>query len=233
MNVEVISPASVRSRLIPLLLALWTCCASGTHKWNPDEVLADILTRGYRYSGDQRKTAIEDIALRDGAKSAAVLRQVAEMRRSLEPTRELADLLVIEAALTALTEMRDVEAVELNRRRLDDDSIRGIALTNLKELKAWDATADVEAWFATTPLRRDGMHDLSKAAMFLSSSPRSTGASCTAIERIRRSFPECSGSTTDYRCMELDGSLIDLSRHLRCSAESRTANRLQLHDATG
>src|SRR6185503_20241518 len=105
---------------------------------------------------------------------------------------ELADLLAIEAALTALTEMRDVEAVELNRRRLDDDSIRGIALTNLKELKAWDATADVEAWFATTPLRRDGMHDLSKAAMFLSSSPRSTGASCTAIERIRRSFPECS-----------------------------------------
>ena len=179
-------------------------------------MLADVLTRGYRYSGDQRKTAIEDIALRDGVKSVAVLRQVAEMRRSLEPSHELADLLAIEAALTALTEMGDGKAVELNRQRLDDDSVRGIALINLTELEAWDTTGDVEAWFAAAPLRRNEMHEISKAATFLSLSPRSTSASCTAIERIRRTFPECLDSTTDYRCMDLDGSLIDLSRHLRC-----------------
>jgi hypothetical protein len=202
--------------LISTTLALSMCCASGAHKWNPDEVLADILTRGYRFSGGQRKTAIEDIALRDGVKSVAALRQIAKMRRSVESNHELADWLAIEAALVALTEMRDSKAVALNRQRLGDDLLRGIALSNLTDLKAWDATGDVETWFATVPLRREEMHEISKAATFLSLSPWSRSVSCTAIERIRRAFPECLDSTSDYRCMDLDGSLIDLSRHLRC-----------------
>jgi hypothetical protein len=195
-------------------------CASGAPRWNPDEVLADILTRGYRFSGDQRATAIEDIAVRDGVKSAAVLRQVAEMRRSLEPSHELADLLAIDAALSALTEMRDGKAVELNRRRLGDDNVRGIALINLRVLKAWEATGEVEAWFATAPLRAEEMHEISGAATFLALSPRSTSVSCAGIDRIRRKFPECLENTTD-RCNDLDGSLINLSRHLRCFERSR------------
>lgn len=146
-----------------------------------------------------------------------MLIQVAEMKRSLEPSHELADLMAIEAALIALTDMHDGRAVELNRQRLDDDSIRGIALINLTVLKGWDATGDVEAWFANAPLRAEQMYVISEAAKFLSLSPRSTSASCIGIERIRRNFPECFGNTAAYRCVDLNDSLIDLGRHLRCA----------------
>jgi len=207
------------SRLLAPTLVLMVSCASVAHTWNPDEVLRDVLTHGYRFNGPQRKAAIEDVAARDGSGTAIILKRIAGIKSSHEPEHELADLLAIEAALIALTHMQDPSATELNRQHFNDDWLRGVVLINLIELKAWVATSDVETWFATAPLRPEQMHVIAEAARFLSLSPRATSASCAGIQRVRSTFP-CLSSSDNYRCMNLDGSLITLERHLRCFYES-------------
>jgi hypothetical protein len=145
------------------------------------------------------------------------LRRIAMMDYSVDPAYLDADLNAVRAAMSALEDFHDKDAINANLARVGDLHLSGLAFINLRALNAWETTPVIERWLNSVELVDYQMHTIEAAVEFLERSPNVTSASCEGVKRIWAGFPRCAETTTDYRCMGLFGSLINLRRHAGCT----------------
>jgi hypothetical protein len=184
-------------------------------------VVSDIRSRQYRYTPDARREALDAIRRLQAIEFLVDVRAIAAMPISSEDEQGYPDLIAVAGALTVLTDLDDTAARELNRARLNDESVRGFAILNLKQLLDWEATAAVEAELNVMKMVSANTGEVVAMLNFLLESPNTTGEICAGLDRIGKAYPECApGSSTSrhYFCVDLVSLTIEL-RGKKCKRE--------------
>jgi hypothetical protein len=184
-------------------------------------VLSDIRSRQYRYTPDARREALDAIRRLQATEFLSDVRAIAAMPISSEDEQGYPDLIAVAGALTLLTDLDDTAARELNRARLNDESVRGFAILNLKQLLDWEATTAVEAELSVLQMSAGNADEVVTMLNFLLESPNTTGQVCASLDRITKAYPECEpGSSTSrhYFCIDLVSLTIEL-RGKKCKRE--------------
>ncbi len=180
-----------------------------------DRVLTDIEQGTYRYDDQVRKYVFD--ALRLLPQDASLRERVRLIARRQIPVgsswHAVLEFVSVLGALGLLTELKDKDAVSLNQTRLTDPLLRHTAVDDLRLLKAWEATDDVERAFANFQLqpKRDPTV-LASYLLFLSESPRTSASACAGIAR--------SLSEVELCCAHAHDGAIHLEERLECGASS-------------
>jgi hypothetical protein len=180
-----------------------------------DNVLTDIERRTYVYDDQVRKyafVAIGRLLQRDDsvrARIRLIARRTVVVGTSSNDGLEFVSVL---GALTLLTQVRDGEAVLLNVARLDDPAFQQMAVDDLRYLKAWELTKDVERAFGKLYSRsRPEAAVLASFLMFLDESPATSPSVCKLVMRSKREVASC--------CALGLRAAIDLEARLECKSD--------------
>ncbi len=122
-------------------------------------------------------------------------------------------------ALTVLTEFKDGDAVSLNVARLTEPSFRQTAVEDLRYLKAWEVTPDVERAFDAFYRRpKPDAAVLTSFLVFLNESPMTSPSVCRLVTRSKGDVASC--------CAVGLTAAINLEGRLKCDpSEPEGSNR--------
>jgi hypothetical protein len=203
-------------------------------------VLWDALQGTYRYGYYSRKTTPSVVIDLKLLELAELMRQVAAMDYEPPPPRlpgsdspkpreqsyrDLLNILAIIGALDSLTLLDDPDAQRLNHLQLSSrpqaSLMQSRAISNLKYLKAWNATEDVRRVLYEAAPGQDSILTEITAIQFLADSSLATEGDCTLVPRLRERYGQCFDPTLltpgISGCGELRSSLSLLIHRLHCS----------------
>jgi hypothetical protein len=177
-------------------------------------VLSDIENHTYQYDDDARKWAFNAIerlspnneAIRIRVRAIAAMSMTAGDRQ-----RSLDEFVAIMNALGLLSDVGDTKAVDLNVMHLRDSLLGPAAVENLRSMRAWDVTAEVESGLISFLASPHECQAESSYLRFLSDSPRTSRASCALVTRA------LSDSESRSLCDSGRIAAIELDARLRCS----------------
>jgi hypothetical protein len=156
------------------------------------EVLLDMAEQRYEYLRDVRLNAFDYIKATGDSRVLPSLKEIAKLPSADENTLEgVLDAYAISGALGALVDFGSDDAAELSRRHVfSHPFVQITALRNLKDLKVWEATQEIEELFCSTPAVGDNHVELSLAAAFLEASPETTSTICPCMKEVSTAFKE-------------------------------------------
>jgi hypothetical protein len=156
------------------------------------EVLLDMTEQHYEYLRDVRLNAFDYIAATGDSRVLPLLKEIAKLPSASDDSVEaILDAYAISGALKALVSFRSEDAASINRRHVfGHPLVQTAAIDNLKHLRVWEATSDVEEMFCSTPPVGGNHVRLAAAAEFLDASPETSGAICPCIDATRNAFKE-------------------------------------------
>jgi hypothetical protein len=186
-------------------------------------VLDDVISHGYRFNFYERRAAFAAILrLRDRAALPAV-RRVATIELAPTDTERFSDVIAVADALTVLREARDDAAVELNAHWIGDVSLRGFAIQNLLELKAWSATRLLEEQLSQMPMTIVNGGEVAGILSFLVASPATDASVCGSLQRVTQAYPCVHGVDPKQSfCAALSMALVDIELGTCADAEMQT-----------
>jgi hypothetical protein len=177
-----------------------------------DRVLSDVEEGTFRYDDQVRKYAFDAIRLLP--RDIGIRKRVRLIAARPIPTgrswHAVLEFVAVLGALGVLTELQDAEAVRLNQSRLTDPLLEYTAVGDLRLLRAWSATAEVE-WsfknFRHRPVRDPAT--LASYLLFLAESPSTSTSICTDLVHSLPEIESC--------CPREHEIAIDLVTRLSCS----------------
>jgi hypothetical protein len=188
-----------------------------------DAVLDDVVNHAYRFNAYERRAALRAILRRGDHTALPAVRRVASIELTSVDTRIFADIIAVSDALTVLTELRDDTAVDLNVHWIGNASLRGFAISNLLQLKAWSATPRIQEELARMPMTNVNGSEVADILSFLSASPATDGSVCVSLERVRQAYPCARGlDPKDSFCAALCTEMVEIEIRVCADAEMRT-----------